>query len=1130
MNFNPKKVLLAGTALVAASAFIAPVHAADLTLSGAAVWGTAGNGMVATPTTADNVIMTTHALSFDSTEVGVVAAADITATTGNITVDTTGDAADVAFTLGSITASGASDITVDNLNASTNRNVALVVTNGVSTLGNLIVRNTEAGALTTVATTIGGALTVGGTTALTGGANASASTAALTVGGNATFTGAATVTGGAGGALADATLTLNGVTNAFTAGLTLDDSGANGDAHLVLSGAAAQTVSGVIDGGAAGEGFITISGAGATFSGAIGATNDIASIILSNDATGSAVTFQAAVGVDAAAGIVLGDGGGTADTYTATFDTTTAGFTVDGTVEGAATDTSAVVVSGGNTLVQANAWGGGTVLDTLAVTGTGTNLDSNAAIDATAITVGAGATLDQGAGLITGAIANSGTLHFTGTGGVTGDITGTGTLNVDANNTITGSIAATSIALAEAADLTVTAAAGARTLAANITMEDAAADGTDATLALVPGANGIDVTGNITTAINGEGEITIADGTGAVDFVGDIGTSALKVGALTVAGTSDNTVTTTGNYHVTTTTLDDADNFQFLGTTAQAVSGTFVAVGANDGVITVGNGTTTSDVTFTGVIGTGAGNDLGALTVSANAKATFDANATFDGLLTANNATIEVGHGDTLTTATQTDADITTWNVQVNQVGGGAQTVGQVAFSTDAVNLAVDTVHFDVQANSAPLTLGASVLDNVFAGNAAATIAGATVTDNSFIYGFTLVADTNNVDVTVAIDNSIENTVTNSGYAATGNQLITTLAASTNTQINQLQSTLAAASTQKAANDIIEAAASDVSGGAVTAGIQVAGATSTITNARLASLRSGETGMNAGEVVEGMNAWIQGFGQQSDQDARDGVSGYDADTYGIAVGIDTEKLADDVTVGLAFAYATTDVESDAISNATTDVDSYQLSLYGNLDLDEDTFVTGQVGYMWSENDTRRTAGGIAGLTANGSYDSDAVVVGAAVGRNYATGHGSLVVTPTVSANYMHYSADSYTETGANGANLTVDSDALNMFEVGLGVDAEWNIENANGSRIMPSLGLGVRHDLIGDEFEASNQFAGGGTAFKVKGADPASTTFDAGLGLKYQSTSNWTLSADYNFEYKSDYSSNAGMVKAAFQF
>lgn len=1123
MKIDVKKLLLAGTAIVAVGATgVSSAKAADLTLTGDAVWGTAANGMVATPTAGDNVIMSTHALKFDTTETGVTTAGAITSTTGNLTVDTTGDAGNVAFTIGSFTGSSTADITVDNLDASTTRNVAANITGAMSTGGNLIVRNTETGGgSTSVALTVGGNTTVGGTTAIsTVGTGQTGNTATVDLNGATNvFTGAVTVTGGANDASNDASLLISGASTTFTGGLTLTD-GAVGQAILTLDGlTTAQTVAGNI----AGNGDINVqNAAGVTFSGTV--TSGTVLIENGGAALNSSATFQNTVN----SAITLGAAG--TGTNTVTFDTTTQAFTVTGAVAGAiAGETNNVVISGGKTLTQATGWTSN--LDSVAVSGTGTKLDSNAAITATNVTVGSGATLDVGAGLLTGAVANSGTLQLTGAGGVTGDITGTGVVDVDATSTITGSIAAGSMTIAEAADLTVTAAAGARTITTSILLQDAASDGTDATLALAPGANGIDITGAITTQVNGEGEITIADGTGAVDFVGDVGTSAAKVGALTVAGGSNNVITTKNNYHVTTTTLNDADSFKFIGTTAQAVSGTFVGVAANDGAIEVGDGTNASNVTFSGIIGTGAGNDLGAFTINDNSTATFAANATFDGALSADKATIEVAAGSTLTAGTQTDADITTWNVQVNKVGGGAQTNGTVIFTGDAVNLATDTVHFVVNANSAPLTVGASVLDNVFQGNAGATIAGATVTDNSWIYGFTLVADTNNVDVTVALENSIESVTGNSGYDATGNQLITTLAGSTNTEINQLQSTLAAASTQAAANNVIEAAASDVSGGAVIGGLQVANSTAGINQTRLAALRSGdETGMAAGSVMGGLKAWIQGFGTTGEQDKRDGVSGYDVDSVGFAVGVDTETVAEDLTVGVAFAYANTDVESEAISNAETEIDSYQISLYGDYDLTNTAFITAQLGYMWSNNDTTRNPGGISSLVAKGDYDSDTFTVGATVGNDYAMGNGSMVLTPTVSANYMHYSADDYTETGAGGASLAVDADSLNVFELGLGVDATWSFEQANGSLFKPSVGLGVRHDLIGDEYQATNSFTGATTSFKVEGFDPAQTTFDAGVGFDYHTTSNWTLSADYNYEFKSDYDSHAGVVKASYKF
>ena len=383
---------------------------------------------------------------------------------------------------------------------------------------------------------------------------------------------------------------------------------------------------------------------------------------------------------------------------------------------------------------------------------------------------------------------------------------------------------------------------------------------------------------------------------------------------------------------------------------------------------------------------------------------------------------------------------------------------------------------------------------------------------------------THNIDVTQASTASITN---NAAKKATADNL---LAVTATGELLQVQNAFVSAGSADV-NNVLEAAASDVSAGAVVGGVQVAGHTTSVNNQRLAALRSGdETGMSAGQMMSGLKAWIQGFGATGEQDERDNVSGYDVDSVGFALGLDTENVAEDLTVGVSVAYANTDVESDAISNAETEIDSYQIALYGDYDLSNTAFITAQLAYMWSDNETTRNPGGVSSLVANGDYDSDTFIANATLGNDYHMGHGSLVLTPSVSANYVHYSADSYTETGAGTANLSVNSDSMNIFELGLGVNAEWSFEQANGSWFKPSVGVGVRHDLIGDEYQATNQFAGSTTSFEVEGYDPAQTTFDAGVGFKYYTTDSWTISADYNYEFKSDFDSHAGVVKASYKF
>jgi hypothetical protein len=116
----------------------------------------------------------------------------------------------------------------------------------------------------------------------------------LDIGGNVTITGAVDLDADASSATGDVLMNIAGNTT-FTAGIDLADVGANGKSFLTFDGAAAQSVTGIIDGQGAGEGTLVISNAvGVTFNSAIGATTLLDLDV--NSATATAI-FKAAVAV-----------------------------------------------------------------------------------------------------------------------------------------------------------------------------------------------------------------------------------------------------------------------------------------------------------------------------------------------------------------------------------------------------------------------------------------------------------------------------------------------------------------------------------------------------------------------------------------------------------------------------------------------------------------------------------------------------------------------------------------------------------------------------------------------------------------------------------------------------------------
>lgn len=342
-----------------------------------------------------------------------------------------------------------------------------------------------------------------------------------------------------------------------------------------------------------------------------------------------------------------------------------------------------------------------------------------------------------------------------------------------------------------------------------------------------------------------------------------------------------------------------------------------------------------------------------------------------------------------------------------------------------------------------------------------------------------------------------------------------------------------AASNETAFNDTLASTLPGVNGADYESSQEVGDAMLGFEEIRLASLRSGDdatTGMAAGDIAHGVSTWGQVFGQHSDQGERDNIAGYTANTWGGALGLDSRNVSDKSVVGLAFSYGRTTANSDNSNSTDTNVDSYQFSLYGDYDIAKDTYLNGMAGYTWGNADeTRHNVGGVSGLTAHGNYNTKQFSAQAEVGHNYTTSQG-MVLTPNLLAHWVNWNPDSYTETGAGGANLKVNGNTLNKFELGAGLKAGWSVKNADGSWLKPQLRAGYRYDLNNDRIEDTAQFTGGGGAFSVPGPAPARSTLDLGASLKFLTTNNWDFTASYDFNWKSDYTSSSGFLRATYRF
>lgn len=1101
---NFKKLLLAGTAVVAIGAFTAGQARADEEIVGTVAAPTDLSAITAEQLTN---IVDDQASADDAAYINTNGGKTAT----NIIIDTNATVGFFDGTAGgdNIAFSGFADI-------ASGTTLTLVGGNseadGSGTDGAGAVTLSIAGSLGETGAT---SLTRGGSLIFTGSDDETNGGAAanLTVGGNTLLTAISVLGGDAGGTEGGTSVTATfGDTSADTFNLSgnLAVTGGNGDAAGARSGgtstttingvatiAGNTTVTGgndlagggnggaaslVLNDGARGTGTLTVTGGTGTGAGTAGA----ASVLSRGNTTFSAITLDSAEGV-----------------ASLTFDVATdatGDFTVTGAINGAAANEGTILVTDDSA----------TTADTVTFASDIGNL-----FRLNAVTVGDGVGNEGGHAVFNGTVAAT-----TVTVGAAN--TGDEAVSADFNRDLT----ATNLNIV--ADANVVAGTDAVvTAAGDVTAAISLDDGTNSFATInFDGTSAQTVTGAITAAADGEGKVIVSGKD--VTFANAIGVAAgngvegFSVASGSIARISNDVEVdsaTAGALNLDGTLYVDVSAAEVEldqdGAGAVALDGSLFVTGdedfylGGDGTIHAGwndkrakmvlAGRTILGDTASGanggddfIVGDSAGDRytiLGASTTNFNVAT--DA-VIGDALLDGNGNLLTVGTGSRL------------------RLGLASGT------SVDAGNTIVFLDNFDVASDlDGELAAG----DIKFINDGLTRLTSTVNTDNGTIEGRVSFRD-----ATEVFNNDVNGEAANALLGMTG--------ASTTGELSTIRGNLIAAD-MDGAEDIAESISPDVDGATSIAGVTVVtNNTLGLTGDRLAALRTGdETGMAAGNLTHGLKVWGQVFGTTGSQDSRDGVAGYDVDSIGGTVGIDTQSLVENWVWGLAFTYASTDVESDGVNKTETDIDSYQVALYADYSWDQQTYINGTVGYGLNKMDqVRHNVGLINGLDADADYDSDLWFARLETGHDFDMKNG-LTLTPIALLNFSYLDTDDYSEAGAGNAGLNVDTDSQYTAEAGLGLEASWLHQLNDGSYLKPKVRAGYRYDFADDEVETTSTFQGAPTvAFNTEGFDPQKHTFDVGAGLTFYTTANWDLTANYDYQIKGDYDSHNGYVRAAYKF
>ncbi len=268
-------------------------------------------------------------------------------------------------------------------------------------------------------------------------------------------------------------------------------------------------------------------------------------------------------------------------------------------------------------------------------------------------------------------------------------------------------------------------------------------------------------------------------------------------------------------------------------------------------------------------------------------------------------------------------------------------------------------------------------------------------------------------------------------------------------------------------------------------------------------------------------AWLKPYAGFADQQALETIDGYKGDYTGITGGMDW-RILDWVTVGVAGSFAKTDITQRGFIQTKQDIDSLQLTLYGQFDPYGPLYFNTLFGAARHKYGIDRTIS-VGTLVQRPQANYHGIQYAGQLEMGYAYFNGKYYINPLAKLKYMRLVADNYTETGAP-LGITVENNDVSEFVGAIGLKLAMQNEYLEATYI-PEITALISYDFIGDSQETFNNFAVGSPTFKSIGIKPDQTTYILNVGLRIHTFDNAMFKIAYEFEAKDQYKAHSAMFK-----
>lgn len=203
------------------------------------------------------------------------------------------------------------------------------------------------------------------------------------------------------------------------------------------------------------------------------------------------------------------------------------------------------------------------------------------------------------------------------------------------------------------------------------------------------------------------------------------------------------------------------------------------------------------------------------------------------------------------------------------------------------------------------------------------------------------------------------------------------------------------------------------------------------------------------------------------------------------------RMTNNLAAGVLMDYSHTDAKTDSYGSKTK-VDTYSPGVFATF-FEKGFYVDGMFSYGFNNYDNTRQIP-FLGTAAQSSPDGQQYVANLNVGYDFHP-DPHWTIGPTVGATYTHLDVDSFTESGAGPANLSVNSQSIDSVRSRLGGRVTYQIRSGT-VLFQPNVSAMWQHEFLDTASGITSQFNGFGSApFTIQTATTGRDSALLGAGV-----------------------------------